>query len=341
MTSPCPACCGDHVTYLETPAPHYFCHQCRHRWNGAGDDASQRQYYSRLRGRNDTRAPAYAKKTGLRLAALVPLLREGMRILEIGCADGDFGRRVKQMALVDYTGIELSEDALIAQDCLDRVLRMPSGEVHGERYDLLLSYHVLEHIEDVRAEVGNWHGLLKQSGRLIVEVPNEAGHPLMSWDANIEHRHHFTATSLAALLDQAGFSIQELSAGHFESSLYSDSLRVVACPRLEEAARRTALLERFRNALPDPFVVYGIGGDFRNYVAPLLPDLQVKGLVDSDPAHLGVEVCGIKVEAYDPIKFAGCPILVASCRHQEEITATLLGQGVPPGAILGLDAIFA
>jgi len=337
----CPACLGDHVSYVETPAPHCFCPQCRHRWQEAGDDESHRRYYSGLSGRNNVLDPAYAKKIESRLVELAPLLQAGMRVLEIGCADGDLGRRVKQMARVNYTGVELSGDALVAQGCLDRVIRAPAGDLHDESYDLILSYHVLEHISDVRSEVGHWHRLLKPSGSLVLEVPNEAGHALLSWDGNPEHRHHFTASSLSTLLDHAGFSIQRLSAGHFESIVYSDSLRVLARPQQDASVRRTKVIEKFRDVFSGPFVVYGVGGDFRNYVAPFLSELQVAGLADSDPACHGESISGLRVGAFDPVRFAGYPVLIASGRYRKEITATLVEQGVPPGSIHGLDSVFA
>ena len=48
------------------------------------------------------------------MADISPLLRSGMRVLEIGCAEGSLGAMVRDSVAVHYTGIKLSEDATSA-----------------------------------------------------------------------------------------------------------------------------------------------------------------------------------------------------------------------------------
>lgn len=275
-----------------------------------------------------------------RLNDLTPLLHDGMRVLEIGCAEGDLGRRIKEIANVEYVGIELSEDAVNATRFLDCVSRDPASVFRDAPYDLILSFHVLEHIPDIRAEVGHWRRLLKPLGLLVVEVPNEAGHRLLSWDANAEHLHQFTTTSLSALLDHAGLAVEKLSSGHFESVVYSDSLRVQAHPRTGLEEQRAHLIARFHSVFPKQFIVYGIGGDFRNYVLPVLPELQIAALVDSNASRHGESIAARKIECFNLAKHSGLPILVTSLRYRADITAMLQKYGVPAHAIHGLDSIF-
>ncbi len=275
-----------------------------------------------------------------RLRDLVPLLRDGLRVLEVGCAEGELGRRIKTIANIEYVGIELSADADAAAQVLDRVSRKVAADLDDAPFDLVLSFHVLEHIPDIGAETKQWYRLLKPSGSLMVEVPNEAGHQLLSWDANPEHLHHFSSASMSALLGHAGFFIRQLSTAHFESVVYPDSLRILATPRQPAQAQHAALLARFHSVLDQPFVIYGIGGDFNNYVAPVLADLNVVALVDSNPQRIGQTVAGRIIELYDAAKFAGMPVLVSSLSYQCELTALLRQRGVPAQAIFGLDAIY-
>ena len=339
MKPVCPACLGREVEHSDSPVEHHLCRSCRHRWPGASG-IDPRQYYSRQTGRNILIEPDHERKMADRLGELAPLLRDSMRVLEIGCAEGDLGRRIKEIADIEYVGIELSADAEKAVKFLDRVSRHPAAELRDAPYDLILSFHVLEHIPDIHAEVAHWHRLLKPSGSLVVEVPNEAGHPLLSWDANAEHLHQFTSTSLAALLGHTGFAVEKLSSGHFESVVYPDSLRAQACHHPGAEERRASLLARFRSVLPGRFIVCGIGGDFRNYVLPLLSDLQVAALVDSDASRHGESIAGRKIECFDLAKHSGLPILVSSLRYRADITVMLQKQGVPAHAIHGLDSIF-
>lgn len=340
MREACPTCLGKEISSHDSSIAHYICLSCGHIWSRSiSAGLKQLQYYSQLSGRNFIADSACSRKMVDRLNDLSPLLFDGMRVLEIGCAEGELGRRIKEIANVEYVGIELSEDSVAAMKFLDRVSRSPATELRDEPFDLILSFHVLEHIPDIRAEVRHWRRLLKLSGSLVMEVPNEAGHPLLSWDANVEHLHQFTTTSLSSLLDHAGFSIRKLSASHFESTSYPDSLRVQACLRLDVQERRDRLIARFRSVLPGPFIVYGIGGDFRNYVAPLLPELQIVALVDSDTSRYGENIAIFQIEEFNMEKFSGMPILVTSLRHKADITALLQKQGVSSQAIYGLDSI--
>ena len=263
-----------------------------------------------------------------------------MRILEIGCAEGSLGQRVRGVAAVTYTGVELSADADSAARVLDRVIRSPAGSIAGESFDLLLSFHVLEHIEDIAGELAHWRRLLADGGNLLVEVPNQAGHRLLGMDPNLEHIHQFTPASLTALLHHTGFEVQGLGTGHWESSVYSDSLRVLARPALTDAQRRTRLLQRFLARLPEPFAAWGIGGDFRSYVEPLLDSLPVAALIDNAAQRHGERHGPLVVEAYYPPRHGSLSILVCSVRHREEILRDLATLGISGSRIVTLDDIF-
>ena len=339
MRSICPCCGKADVETLGTPALHCHCPACGHRWQTA-DTQIQGHYYAALKGRNAVPAADRERKLTDRLEDLAPLVRDGLRILEIGCAEGGLGARIKGLSRVDYTGVELSVDAETAVAALDRVIRTPSSTLEDGPYDLLLAFHVLEHISDVFAETRHWHRLLAESGTAVVEVPRAAGHRLHAWDANPEHIHHFTEASLVALFRNAGFELESLSAGHFESPVYNDNLRLIARPGLNESQRRQRLLARFRRYLPAPFVVYGLGGDFRNYVEPYLAELQVAALVDGDSRRKGERIGGLTVTAFDSARHSGFPVLVASVRFKSEIVARLATEGVPPARIVGLDDVF-
>jgi hypothetical protein len=336
----CPCCGGSAVESRQVPAPHEACAACGHFWKNVADPASSGRYYAALEGRNAGSPELMERRLRDRMRTLSGLLRDRMRVIEIGCAEGALGARAKAHAQLDYTGIEPSRDAAAAGRVLDHVLPGTPPRLDGEAYDLLLAFHVLEHIADISAETARWRSLLKSDGLAVVEVPRGAGHPLLSWDANAEHLHQFTAGSLTALLQRSGLEAVALTSGHFESAVYSDSLRLVARPALPDAARRRALLERFRGRLPGRFAVYGLGGDFRNYVQPLLAELAVAALLDSDTRRHGERIAGLAVEPFDRARHARMTVLVASLRYREEIAALLSAQGVAPTAIVGLEEIY-
>ncbi|WP_269450447.1 class I SAM-dependent methyltransferase [Sulfuritalea hydrogenivorans] len=275
-----------------------------------------------------------------RMADIAPLLRHGMRVLEIGCAEGSLGTMVRQSLPVHYTGIELSEDAAIAARVLDRVVRTPVATLVNEKFDLLLSFHVLEHVADVTAEIRHWRKLLDDDGRLIIEVPNQAGHRLLDLDPNPEHLHQFSVASIAALLIHEDFEVDRIESGHWESSVYSNSLRVFARPALTGHQRRALLLQRFQSHLPDQFAAWGIGGDFRAYVEPLLDSLPVAALIDSAEQRQGERHGHLTVETYDERRHGALPILVCSVRYRDDILRNIDALGIPSSRIVSLDDVF-
>lgn len=338
MTSPsCPCCTSTATAAITTSHTDYRCLGCGHQWrlNALPDD-----YYQHLEQRNRGADLALDRKTEDRLRSIIPFLRDGMRIIEIGCAEGWLGAAVKERCSVDYVGVEISDDARPASSRLDTVIRMPASEISTAEFDLLLAFHVLEHITDIESEVSHWARLVKPEGTLILEVPHRAGHPLLLRDNNPEHLHFFSTASFLALLQRSGLQPLVLECGHFESPVYPDSLRIIATKPISEEARRRRLIQRFKEKLGNEFVVFGTGGDYRNYVEPFLDELSVTALCDSDINQHGRTIGRLTISAYDPLRFAKLPILVASLRFKSEITDTLRSLDIPASSIFGLDDIY-
>lgn len=320
----CPCC--------DRPTAVNSCPDCGHRWQATGPTASATDYTEKA-GRNAMPPRLLQRKLAERTAAIAPRLKPGARVLEVGCAEGDLARSLKTIAPLTYWGIEPSLDAEIARGVLDAVLPdIRAIPASTPRFDCVLSFHVLEHIRDPGNELTHWHRLLAPDGWLMVEVPCRSGHPDLETDRNPEHLHQFSPAALTQRLERSGFDVLSLSRGHFESPVYNDSLRVVAALRPSAATRRAHLLQRF-SALPVPFAVFGLGGDFRNYVQPLLDQLPVAALIDSNPVPLpGLPTC-LAAEAYDRGRHGKLPILICSLRHEASIRAHLTRAGHSPGLI--------
>ncbi|MGQ7818030.1 class I SAM-dependent methyltransferase [Metapseudomonas furukawaii] len=338
MKRSCPCCAHSVEGVLESPA-YTRCLSCGHRWRTppAATDAG---YYESLVARNDPQAPWFARKIAERSAALSDLLAPGLRVLEVGCAEGALGQALKARLSVVYDGIELSRDRDLASQHLDRVFSTPAAGVSTLPYDLIASFHVLEHIAEPQAELLAWERLLGPAGRLLIEVPNQAGHPSLADDRNPEHLHQFTPASLSMLLARCGFACRSLTTGHYESPVYPDSIRVIAERQAQPAIQRELLLQRFRQRLGGPFIAYAIGGDFHNYVEPLAEGLELHALVDSSPAKWGQQRAGLVVEGYDPARHGDLPILICSIRFGADIRRQLLAMGIAPERLVGLEAVY-
>ncbi len=339
-SSPCPCCRHEEVLQ---PGPAYTCCSCcGHRWRLPPEAVSSAGYYEALIARNDPQAPWFKRKIGDRIALLSALLEEGgaRRVLEIGCAEGELGRAIKARFTVVYDGVELSRDSELAEQALDRVFKTPTSQVDALPYGLIVSFHVLEHIAKPERELACWSRLLSENGQLLIEVPNQSGHPLLASDHNPEHLHQFTPASLTILLSHCGFSCEQLSVGHYESPLYQDSIRAIAKPLLTIGKREERLLARFREKLVGPFIVYGIGGDFHNYLEPWLDKLNVHALLDSSPAKWGRKYGKHAVAVYDNKLHQGFPILICSLRFGAEIKQQLITLGVEPYRLVELQTVY-
>lgn len=337
MTIICPCCLAENS---ETHEKWSFCPICLHKWIKSPLKESC-HYYQELKNRNNIKLDRFQRKLKDRFNAIEPLLKKGVSsILEVGCAEGQLGQRVKDSFNVSYDGIEISNDAMLAEKTLDHVYRTTASTLKDVQYDLILSFHVLEHIADISAELKQWHRLLSETGALLVEVPNKAGHHLLIDDHNPEHLHQFTLQSLTCLLGHEGFEVYSASTGHFESEVYSDSIRVIAKRAITDEEKSNLLIERFKQKLTEPFIVYGIGGDFMNYIYPYIKELQVSELMDSSPNLWGRKIADKTVKKFNKNEYDNSEVLVASIRYQSEIIEHLLGLGISIGRITTLSDIY-
>ncbi len=147
------------------------------------------------------------------------------RALEIGCGDGWMLETLRRMGWW-VVGTERSPQSAVRAQSLGLDVRV--GELAGcgfapQSLDLVILWHVLEHLHDPLGALMEVRRLIHPSGRLVVAVPNAA-----SWPARVagrrwfhldlpRHLYHFAPQTLAAMLGRAGFRIQTWS---FSSPTY-------------------------------------------------------------------------------------------------------------------------
>jgi len=114
------------------------------------------------------------------------------------------------------------------------------AETAGERFDIVLMCHVLEHCIDPELALRNAKSLLSEGGSIFVETPNNraAGLDLLgsSWSQLDVPRHlnFFTERSLKLLAERAGLVVVAVSYAHF--------VRQFVGERIGEEQRREQLL---------------------------------------------------------------------------------------------------
>jgi len=331
-------CCGGSAHDKNEKNNFFRCPCCGHQWLPVNSELNL-QHYAELSDRNAMPKAYLDRKLQERVTFLMSMIHKGMSILEVGCAEGDLGKHLKEKVDVYYTGVELSADAIAAEKVLDSVIRKPNVLLDENQFDLIISFHVLEHIAEPLMEIDNWKKMLKPNGCLVIEVPNQSGHPLVVFDQNTEHIHQFNTVSIMALMAHAGFKVTSLISGCFESPSYIDSIRVVADQNLSDEEKNGAMINRLLSVINGCFDMYGIGGDFFNYIHPLLNKLPVSCLFDRQQQQHGKVGRGFVVKPFDISENEGRPILITSIRFQEEIKRMLLTLGVPENKIFYLSDI--
>jgi len=146
-----------------------------------------------------------------------------LSILDLGCGDGYYLERLREMGFGDVAGADPS-GPMVAR-CRERGLNARRASLEdlppsGDK-DLLLIIQVLEHVDDPGLALDKIRGLLKNRGLLLLSVPvcdsflsryhrSRFGlnrmEQVRAWDDT--HRHAFSLRRLQGLLMDHGFRVE-------------------------------------------------------------------------------------------------------------------------------------
>jgi 2-polyprenyl-3-methyl-5-hydroxy-6-metoxy-1,4-benzoquinol methylase len=143
------------------------------------------------------------------------------RLLEVGCARGDFLRIAKES--FDVYGVEPNPElaawsARVAPVHQDVIEKMPL-----DGFDVAASFHVIEHVSSPRQFVQAMSDRVKPGGLVVIETPNIASLPFRmlksKWRQFIpEHYYFFEPASITRLMKGAGLEVEDiLSVGKYAS----------------------------------------------------------------------------------------------------------------------------
>ena len=74
--------------------------------------------------------------------------------------------------------------------------------------DVIIARHILEHTIDPLIVVRQWMSKIKPQGMLVIAVPDET--KINSIPMNIEHKHAFTPSSLATIIESSGGIVEKV-----------------------------------------------------------------------------------------------------------------------------------
>ncbi|MGO9020219.1 MAG: class I SAM-dependent methyltransferase [Syntrophobacteraceae bacterium] len=139
----------------------------------------------------------------------------GKTCLELGYGSGDMLLLYASLGL-DAFGFDISESAF--ENATLRIEKHPAlkskirlaqdkTEVYGRRYDYIMAFEVLEHIEDDISCIKEWWNILNEHGKLLISVPAHRS----KWGGNdvvAGHYRRYERAGMSNLLMSGGFKIQ-------------------------------------------------------------------------------------------------------------------------------------
>jgi 2-polyprenyl-3-methyl-5-hydroxy-6-metoxy-1,4-benzoquinol methylase len=141
---------------------------------------------------------------------LFSIVRDGMRILEVGAGDRRFGRRLQTLRKnIDYLSCDI--DRTTFQDYY-RI-----EDVEGD-FDCIFAFELIEHLtpEEGLELLRRLRSLLRPNGRLLLGTPN-LYHPHRYW-GDITHKTPYKYEELGAIVMLAGFQLPSIF------RIYNDAL---------------------------------------------------------------------------------------------------------------------
>ena len=168
----------------------------------------------------DYDAPYYLKREAsptllAEIAAVADLLdpEPGDQILEVGCGGGALLSRLIAHGSCHVVGVDWLRTSVNLARRRNSRARLLQGDACAlpfpdGRFDKVVAQHLIEHFDDTKRVLTEWHRVLKPKGVLVIVTPN-IDYPHPEWFEDPTHRHIFSEADLRDHLNGAGFSVDE------------------------------------------------------------------------------------------------------------------------------------
>ena len=145
---------------------------------------------------------------------LIRKIKPSGKLLEIGCARGDFLRVARES--FDACGVEPNPDLANSSSEVAPVYRDIIERTPWSGFDIVASFHVIEHVDSPRSFIRAAAERLKPGGLLVIETPNIDSLPFKifksRWRQFIpEHYFFFDPKTISRLLSDHGFQMQSVT----------------------------------------------------------------------------------------------------------------------------------
>ena len=145
---------------------------------------------------------------------LIRKIKPSGKLIEIGCARGDFLRVAKEA--FDASGVEPNPELADSSSQVAPVYRDIIERTPWTGFDVVASFHVIEHVDSPRSFIRAAAERLKPGGLLVIETPNIDSLPFKilksRWRQFIpEHYFFFDRKTIARLLSDHGLQTDSIA----------------------------------------------------------------------------------------------------------------------------------
>lgn len=145
---------------------------------------------------------------------LIRRFKPSGKLLEVGCARGDFLKVAREV--FDVYGVEPSPDLAESASAIAPVQRDVIEKTPWSGFDVVASFHVIEHVASPRSYIGAAANKLKAGGLIVIETPNIDSLPYRilksRWRQFIpEHYFFFDPKTISKLLAENGLRVAEVT----------------------------------------------------------------------------------------------------------------------------------
>ena len=145
---------------------------------------------------------------------LIRKIKPSGKLLEVGCARGDFLRVARES--FDVSGVEPNPDLADSSSQVAPVYRDIIERTPWKDFDVVASFHVIEHVDSPRSFIRAAAERLKPGGLLVIETPNIDSLPFKilksRWRQFIpEHYFFFDPKTITRLMSEHGLRTQSVT----------------------------------------------------------------------------------------------------------------------------------
>jgi Methylase involved in ubiquinone/menaquinone biosynthesis len=153
---------------------------------------------------------------------VVNKINKNSKILDVGCGYGSAIKHFNSIGYKDIIGLEPSKlRSKIGKESNLNIINIPIDKLNKNEhglFDLIYSWHAIEHIYDLYTALSNIRNVLKTDGYIFIAVPHFNAEHYFEIANFLPHVHNFNTISMKAILHRTGFEVEYID----------DSLRVLA-----------------------------------------------------------------------------------------------------------------